>query len=302
MTTFPIFGGLIHTIVVSIGSIFVALGVAMTGYSEAPKEQVTENESQEVVEVEMNNESVVSDDVQINANDATSVENYTIKSKDVVVETKASVASRDINTESSPVSTPIVKTNVVTNNSNFTLRCKLSAQNVGLDDYVTASLKIYEDQEEGQSKNYEISWNQTDLSNSGEKEGKFKFSDEGSHNISVTAKNKITNQVSTENCGSIYVECDEFDCLSHEEQQKVLRKDALTDIINLINDWYGDDYPYLTAAYQCSIAESIVRAHLYEYTTAGGLNAPEFSEGVDCANDLAPKAYKYKIELLKSTL
>ncbi len=177
------------------------------------------------------------------------------------------------------------------------VRCELSPKNSSIkrDDLVTARLSA---PSLGLS-HYDIVWDTENLKKINNfNEESYKFSTVGSKVISASVTRKDDGATGLVKCAGIIVDCDSFDCLDDTEK-KIYKLD---EIIDIVDSWYDDNYPGLSPADQCYIAESIVRAIEYEYTLMGGVGLPVFSRTVDCANDLAPKAYEHKVKVLRESL
>ncbi len=182
--------------------------------------------------------------------------------------------------------------------NNISVRCSLSRDNtVDRNQLIKATLK---DISVGISK-YNIVWDSEYLINSKDKENKeavFSFNKVGRKVLSATVTRISDGYVFRVDCPEIEVLCNAVDCLSESDKKKLILKN----IINEIDSWYNNEYPSLSPEQRCSTAESIIRAFEYEYTLMGGINIPIFSKVVDCANSVAPKAYQYKIQLLRESL
>lgn len=177
------------------------------------------------------------------------------------------------------------------------VRCKLSKEKTLMKRGDTIRVSLY-DLNEGISK-YDVVWDNKYLEKIiDSKEASFVFKDIGTKIISATVTRKSDGVKKEITCATITISCDSFDCLS-ESEKKIFK---LKEISNTIDSWYDNKYPNLSPEDRCSISESIIRALEYEYTLIGGINIPVFSKGIDCANSVAPKAYKYKIQLLIDSL
>lgn len=176
----------------------------------------------------------------------------------------------------------------------FTVRCLYGSadSNVTTGKYVNLELKLFEGQNSGLSKNYDIQWfidGKVTKSSDSDKKFIYQFTNPGTFNVKVEAKRKADGFIKSATC-PVTVTCDDYSCMSNKDKQK----SKLNSIIDEIESWYK----YYDVVTTCLVSESIVRAYEYDYTLLGGKNIPGFDADIDCLTSVAPRAYQYKIQAL----
>lgn len=216
-----------------------------------------------------------------------------------IIETKTATATPKSTSTSivKPKSIPVVVTPAPTIKpltttpppKDFRAECNLSRQSVYDGGSVHAQIKIYYES----GKNFEIKWDKTDLDRVIDNyEAVYTLYGEGDKNISASVKRISDNYSKIISC-PISVYCKDYDCLSTQEKQK----SKLASITEEINRWYAEG----NVIGECLSSESIIRALEYDYTMLGGKNIPGFNKEIDCASEIAPAAYKYKIGVLEKS-
>ncbi|HEX5774854.1 MAG TPA: hypothetical protein VFY28_02745 [Candidatus Paceibacterota bacterium] len=130
------------------------------------------------------------------------------QSQETDVEDSKEKTPRQLETTVEPIQVPPTKAPSVLTEElpPFVLRCKLIDETVTEGEYIEVDLTIFENNgASGLNRNYEISWNHTDLSEEGDKEGRFRFNRPGVQDITATAK-RIVDGVSESVTCSVNVE------------------------------------------------------------------------------------------------
>lgn len=189
------------------------------------------------------------------------------------------------------VNTAIYPVQIAQTAKDFRAECKLtSRKDIDEGEQVKASIEAFE------KSAYDVVWDKKYFTRQVDNYSAF-FTVEGigNHVITATVKRKSDGFSKIVKCPTILVPCREIGCLSKDEQKIKI----LNIIIDQINGWYDSPGGAISV---CSQKESVIRAFEYEYTLLGGVNVPGFSKEIDCASNLAPKAYQYKIKFLINSL
>jgi len=179
----------------------------------------------------------------------------------------------------------------------FRTKCELSREKMEVGQNVRATINVLFDR----TSLYDVVWNKKYLEYTDKNEAFFEIYDSGPINLSATVTRKSDGYSQQVVC-PITVECNEISCLKGEEKTRALKRQILSNITNEIETWYDGEYEFLGPVDRCETSESIIRAHIFEYTSIGGVNVPEFDKDVDCQNAVGPKAYQYKIDLLRKSI
>lgn len=288
---FDFVGEAVKAIGSTIGGVIISIGVLLGGVTEPVEEPVVMEIQQEILTESEKEVSTTTESEPEKRTTDSEIESEVERTVEVVNQPVMEPAGAEVEPLVTEVSEPV--------NADFTVRCSitnLDTDRIPTGQNIVTKLRVWEGRTDALLKDYAVRWSTSGgrlVAQEEDKEVTARFSDPGEYTIEAEVTHRESGESLTAIC-PVSIFCDDYECLSEQEK----RESKLDRIISVIDDWYdsGD------VLYNCSAAESIIRALEYDFTILGGEDLPVFDKEVDCASAVAPAAYRYKIEVLKENL